>query len=56
MGAIGFLQTSSVYIIIGVFLFIAGKELYSRLKEQNEIRAIRHKKLIEKISKEEIVE
>lgn len=48
------LQTGAVYLIIGVFLFIAGREMYSRFQEQEVIRKARHKKLLEDIEKGDI--
>lgn len=49
------LQTTAVYLIIGTFVFIAGREMYSRYLEMETIRKARHKKLLENIEKGDII-
>jgi len=54
MGFMGILQTGSVYVVILIFVVIFGQIFYSMIREQNEIRKAKQKKLLEKIRRGEI--
>jgi len=53
MNFMGLLQKSALWVIILVFVGIAGYEMYGRFKEYQAVRKAKHKKLLRELEKED---